>query len=247
MANPQPTDAHLRIAHQISEQLMVSHFTAKQRRILDLILRLSWGCGKKVANIPRQKDFEVVGIEEGHIKEELDVLTRDNIIFREGNLYSFNKNFDNWRVSRARKYHPQKLTELVSLNLKNLPNREVGTYRIGKKSLTESVSPSDTKLAMPKESTKERLKKDMYAHFEKFWAAYPKRKSKGAAERVFFKLNPDEQLLATMLATIERAKKSADWQKEDGRYIPHPATWLNARGWEDEYLIAEEDEWNPRG
>ena len=28
---------------------------------------------------------------------------------------------------------------------------------------------------------------------------------------------------------------SKDWLEDDGKYIPHPATWLNAKGWEDEY------------
>lgn len=34
--------------------------------------------------------------------------------------------------------------------------------------------------------------------------------------------------------TIERAMTSEDWQKEGGKFIPYPATWLGARGWEDE-------------
>lgn len=71
--------------------------------------------------------------------------------------------------------------------------------------------------------------------FALFWKAYPKRKSKGQAERAFKKINPDEVLLATMLAAIEVGKKSADWLKDDGQFIPYPATWLNARGWEDEF------------
>lgn len=70
--------------------------------------------------------------------------------------------------------------------------------------------------------------------FLKFWQIYPKKKSKGQAEKAFSKINPDEQLLAVMIAAIERAKKSEDWIKEKGKYIPHPATWLNAKGWEDE-------------
>ena len=37
-----------------------------------------------------------------------------------------------------------------------------------------------------------------------------------------------------MIATIERATTSEDWLKEGGKYIPYPATWLGARGWEDE-------------
>ena len=70
--------------------------------------------------------------------------------------------------------------------------------------------------------------------FGQFWAAYPKKKSKGEAERRFAKINPDEQLLATMLTAIEQAKTSRDWQKDGGQFIPNPATWLNAKGWLDE-------------
>ena len=71
--------------------------------------------------------------------------------------------------------------------------------------------------------------------FEKFWSAYPKKKSKGTAENAWVKLRPSEQLLATMLATIERATTSVEWTRDNGQYIPHPASWLNAKGWEDEY------------
>ena len=76
--------------------------------------------------------------------------------------------------------------------------------------------------------------------FARFWAAYPKKRSKGQAEKAWAKLQPDEQLVETMLATLERAKKSEEWRKENGRYIPYPASWLNAKGWEDEYTIAAE-------
>jgi len=70
--------------------------------------------------------------------------------------------------------------------------------------------------------------------FAAFWQAYPKRKSRGQAEKAFAKINPDEQLLAAILAGIERATTSESWTKDGGRFIPHPATWLNAKGWEDE-------------
>ena len=76
---------------------------------------------------------------------------------------------------------------------------------------------------------------ELLKNFDVVWKAYPKKKSRGQAEKAFCKIKPDEQLLATMLAMIERAKKSEDWLKEGGKYIPYPATWLNAKGWEDEY------------
>ena len=71
--------------------------------------------------------------------------------------------------------------------------------------------------------------------FDAFWEQYPKRRSKGQAEKAWLKINPDEEKFAAMLAGLENAKKSAEWQKDGGQYIPHPSTWLNAKGWEDEY------------
>jgi len=71
--------------------------------------------------------------------------------------------------------------------------------------------------------------------FACFWDAYPKKKSKGQAEKAWSKIKPNEQLLATMLAKIEQARTSVEWTREGGQFIPYPATWLNAKGWEDEY------------
>ncbi len=145
---------------------MMRDFSKRQRKILDLILRLSWGCNKKTAIIPRQRDFVTVGIGEGHIKVELDWLAESHIINIDGNKYSFNKDFDQWQVSRVRPFFPEKLTELVSINLNgqspeltervsnNLPKQEETTYRKGKLSTPTLVS--------PKESIKEKIKKDIY-------------------------------------------------------------------------------------
>lgn len=70
--------------------------------------------------------------------------------------------------------------------------------------------------------------------FDQFWAAYPKKRSKGAARKAWDKLHVNPTMQATILRAIERAKQSEDWQKDGGQYIPYPATWLNAEGWEDE-------------
>lgn len=70
--------------------------------------------------------------------------------------------------------------------------------------------------------------------FTAFWEAYPRKKSKGDAEKAWLKIRPDEQLASAILAAVERAKTSADWKREGGQFIPYPATWLNAKGWEDQ-------------
>ena len=71
--------------------------------------------------------------------------------------------------------------------------------------------------------------------FDQFWVQYPRKKSKGQAERAWVKTNPDDALFAQIIEGLERARKSRDWIKDAGAYIPYPATWLNAKGWEDDY------------
>ncbi|MDE2470662.1 MAG: hypothetical protein KGL35_18440 [Bradyrhizobium sp.] len=68
----------------------------------------------------------------------------------------------------------------------------------------------------------------------KFWPAYPRKVAKASAAKAFAKINPDDALLTRMLAALAVHVASEQWRRDDGRYIPHPATWLNQRRWEDE-------------
>jgi len=70
--------------------------------------------------------------------------------------------------------------------------------------------------------------------FDKFWAAYPKKKGKGAALKAWEKLNPSDELIEMMLSAVEQQKGTKEWVKDAGQFIPYPATWLNGRRWEDE-------------
>lgn len=70
--------------------------------------------------------------------------------------------------------------------------------------------------------------------FDIFWRAYPNKKAKGDAQRAWKRLKPNAGLAASILQAIEAQKSSEDWTKENGKFIPHPATWLNGRRWEDE-------------
>lgn len=68
--------------------------------------------------------------------------------------------------------------------------------------------------------------------FERFWAAYPKKRNKETARKAFKKLKGVS--IETLLEAIEKQKRSQDWLKDGGQFIPYPATWLNAGGWENE-------------
>lgn len=69
--------------------------------------------------------------------------------------------------------------------------------------------------------------------FSQFWGSYPKRVGKGAAEKSFRKMGC-YKFVDKILIAIEDQKKSPDWVKDAGQFIPHASTWLNQKRWEDE-------------
>ena len=69
--------------------------------------------------------------------------------------------------------------------------------------------------------------------FDQFWQAYPKKKSKGTAQKAWDKIK-DRPSLSHLLAALDAQKRSQDWLKDGGQFIPYPASWLNAGRWEDE-------------
>lgn len=71
------------------------------------------------------------------------------------------------------------------------------------------------------------------AGFAEFWLAFPRKKNKGDAEKAWKALKPNSELVATILAAIASSKQSSEWLKDGGQFIPYPASWLRAKGWED--------------
>ena len=79
-----------------------------------------------------------------------------------------------------------------------------------------------------------KLSETMKARFDRFWAVYPRKTGKGKAEDSFAKYKPDDALTDIMIRAVEAAKRTPQWQRDGGQFIPHPATWLNQRRGEDE-------------
>lgn len=73
--------------------------------------------------------------------------------------------------------------------------------------------------------------------FNQFWNAYPKKQGKSNALRSWKKLKISNELFNIIMQKLELFKKSEDWLKEKGKYIPYPATWINGERWEDELEV----------
>lgn len=86
------------------------------------------------------------------------------------------------------------------------------------------------------EKEKNKNKSNTYtADFEKFWAAYPKKKAKEDAAKAFKSVDVPVDVL---INAVNAQLRGSDWKKENGRFIPYPATWLRGRRWEDETQVS---------
>jgi uncharacterized protein YdaU (DUF1376 family) len=71
--------------------------------------------------------------------------------------------------------------------------------------------------------------------FVSFWKAYPKKDGKGYALKAWLKAKKSKILppVNIILEAISTEKQSKKWTKDNGQFIPNPATWINGQGWEN--------------
>jgi len=71
--------------------------------------------------------------------------------------------------------------------------------------------------------------------FHRFWEAYPLKKSKFEAQKAWKNLKINEETCEEIIKKVNLFKnRDKKWL---GGYIPHPATFLRGRRWEDEVEI----------
>jgi hypothetical protein len=107
-------------------------------------------------------------------------------------------------------------TDILSKNISRVPNDDA------------HVTPSRT----TKPSRNSKPPPDI-RRFDEFWALYPHKKAKQDAIKAWGKIKPDETLFSRIMDAVREQLQSEDWRKENGRFIPYPATWLNSGRWED--------------
>lgn len=153
-----------------------------------------------------------------------------------------NKQMEAWERRAAQLRESQRRCRGVDTMLTSTTRekeRDEGTMR-------EKVSPTPPyKERAGRKETKEqrdpRASVDVNKWFGEFWEEYPRKVSKKTAERAFRAAVGDGRLCAATCASrfrdimrgLRAAKRSSQWNRDDGQYIPHPSTWLNQERWTD--------------
>ena len=77
--------------------------------------------------------------------------------------------------------------------------------------------------------------------FEQFWSAYPRKVNKQGAKKAFLRIPNLLSQFTQIMAGLENQKRSKQWKKDNGVFIPHPTTWINQERWK-EYTETKKDD-----
>ena len=81
--------------------------------------------------------------------------------------------------------------------------------------------------------------------FDQFWSIYPKKVDKKGSLRAFKNIKNLKAVFPDIIEAVEVQKKSVQWQKENGQYIPNPTTYIHQERWqsvnEADYIQSAQD------
>jgi len=80
---------------------------------------------------------------------------------------------------------------------------------------------------------KELKNKNICANFEQFWDVYDKKIDRKSCEKVWAKINPDDDLASKIIYAASQYAKTIT----DKQFQKHPKTWLNNESWNNDLII----------
>ncbi len=132
-------------------------------------------------------------------------------------------------ITNRRMYRNEKKKESARLRAKRFYDKKA-PERDSTKTSRPLSSSSSSELTSPSKKKGIMAKGD----FDLFWQHYPKKVSKGQARKTWDKIYKNIPPTEILINKLQQLKLSSLWIEDSGKYIPHPSTWLNNEGWEDE-------------
>ena len=255
MASPQIENGHTKIANEIMDALCRFHPGGSEGQILWAIIRKTYGWNKAKDQISISQLCNITGLARRTVIYAMKNLESKNMVsvkrhridgMSDVNIISFQKDYEKWVVQEidgsARKCKSYRVTiEKQKQNYKTRVVQEIdGSARNEQRVVQENENDAPFLAPTKDTTTKDTTTKDKSdSDFSIFYAAYPNKK---ARKKAFEAWNKSKTLpsIGTILKAIETQKQTEGWKKDNGQYIPLPATWINQERWDDVVEIKQE-------
>jgi len=209
VTSPQLENGYIPIAIEIAEALCQINLSAYESRILWFLFRQTYGWQKKSDAISLSQFSKATGIDRRHIHRTLRLLSSRQVIVvtRTGDRKALTYEFQ-------KDYSKWRLSPIQGTPPK-------GSACIG----TTTVIYTGTHNRKESKKKKEIL---LVKFRERFWPLYPRKVAKDRAMKAWYKLDPSDEVIEAIQKDLPR------WRIKERQFVPHPATYLNDRRWEDE-------------
>jgi len=157
---------------------------------------------------------------------EVGIIVPDGVGYR---IKFIDQQLDDLQKIRGKKSKAGKASAAarLSLNTENtVEESKEEKSRVEKSSVLESVQHSLNGCSTSPKVT-------VTGQFDVFWECYPKKVGKKEAKKAWEKAK-DKPTIDAVIEAVEMQKQSQAWIKDNGQYIPNPATWINQGRWDDQ-------------
>ena len=107
--------------------------------------------------------------------------------------------------------------------------------------IVEKIPPKidiDIELELDKEikiDKKQEKKQKLEQMFEAFWSLYPKKINKKHCFTAFCNIKGLEKEFESIIKALKEDRSSEQWQRDNGKFIPYPLTWLHQERWKSTF------------
>lgn len=144
MAEVKLKNGYLKISNSLYDNLYFRNFTKRELVIVSLIVRLSYGFNHKTAIIKPKTWFSVAGLYKSDINDTLNGLIAKRVIISHGNnVYSLNKNYDEWLVNYPKNFDDRKFTLLKSAQFSSKQNTNKNDSETLPQEVSETLTNND--------------------------------------------------------------------------------------------------------
>lgn len=111
MRSPQLENGYLKIANELLEAIMLARFNARERWIIDVVIRFTYGYNKKEASIDRAIFQDYTGLDKRAFFLVRQSLINQKVIIHNKGVYQLNKNYNDWSLPGVKRIPGRGLKE----------------------------------------------------------------------------------------------------------------------------------------
>lgn len=231
------TGGFTRMDNQLMDGLMAIDLSAREMKIVLYVAKATLNFNEGAQRIPATAIAKATHIHPDTVSKAISSLLRRRVLFRDGGARGDIGLCDpkEWVfVEDPKQTKSSDSAQIVRIGSTAKQTKTDDSLLYSKNKTPYVNLPSEDITCPPKAEI------DPVEMFSRFWKLYPRKVGKEKALKAWGKLKLTAALYDLITAALAKHVQQKSWTRDGGQFIPHAATWLNGKRWEDEINLEAE-------